>query len=116
MGSYVKVAGRRAVVITPWSEKVIEGHCFPKNEKSCNEKASSSTKTPCGLLVASVLAHSVGGKVPVRLMNPGQESVVLPLRVIVAELCKSQKGVGSIRRGCWQTACKDTHKGGKSLV
>lgn len=43
------------------------------------------------LLVANVLAHSVGGWVPVRLMNPCREPVVLPPRAIVAELCKPQR-------------------------
>lgn len=54
-------------------------------------EASSTANTPSGLLIANVLAHSVGGKVPVRLMNPSQKPVILPPRTRVTELCKPQK-------------------------
>ena len=90
---FVKVAGRRAVVIPPCSEIVIEGRCRipPKMKCQVLVEASPSANTPSGLLVANVLAHSVGGKVPVRLMNPSRKPVILPPRARVAELSKPQK-------------------------
>lgn len=48
-------------------------------------EASSSADMPSVLQVANILAH------PVRLMNPKQEPVVLPLKVSVTELCKPEK-------------------------
>lgn len=54
-------------------------------------EASSSADMPSVLLVANVLPHPVGGRVKVRLMNPKQEPVVLPLKVSVTELCKPEK-------------------------
>ena len=56
-------------------------------------EACPSANTPSGLLVANVLTHAVGGKVPVRLMNPSQKPVILPERARVAELSKPQKGL-----------------------
>lgn len=90
---FVKVGGRRAVIIPPRSETVIAGRCrvSPKIKCQVLVEASPTVNTPPGLLVANVLANSVGGKVPVRIMNPSHKPIVLPPRTRVAELCKPHK-------------------------
>lgn len=90
---FVKVGGRQAVVIPPCNETVIEGRCrvTPKIKYQVLVEASSTMNTPSGLLIANVLACSVGGKVPVRLMNSSHKPIVLPPRARVAELCKPHK-------------------------
>ncbi|XP_041958650.1 uncharacterized protein cuzd1.1 [Alosa sapidissima] len=87
---YVKVAGKRAVTIPPFSEKVIEGRCRipPKVKCKVLVEASTSMSLPRGLLVANVLAQAAEGKVPVRLLNSSEKSITLFPRSRVAELSK----------------------------
>lgn len=89
----VKVAGRRTIVIPPHSETVIEGRCGIPRTMACPVlvEASKNVSLPRGLLVANVLTHPVGGKVPVRLLNMSQKPVILTPRCRVAELSRPER-------------------------
>lgn len=83
---YVKVAGRKTVTIPPLSERILEGRCgvHPKTSHQVLVEASSSACLPKSLLVANVLAKTLGGRVPVRVLNSGPKPVRLKPRSRVA--------------------------------
>ena len=85
---FVKVAGKQAVTIPPFSEKVIEGRCRIQPRTTCKVlvEASASASLPCGLLVANVLAQATEGKVPVRiLLELSRPDVIIPREVVSVE-------------------------------
>ena len=84
---FVKVAGKRAVTIPPFSEKVIEGRCRipPRVTSKVLVEASASASLACGLLVANVLAQATKGKVPVRILNSSDKAITLFPRCRVAD-------------------------------
>lgn len=92
---FVKVAGRGPVTIPARSEKIIEGRCRVPVKTMCQVlvEASVDTSLPRGLLVANVLAQTVDGRVPVRLLNSSDKAITLPPRARIAELCKPQEVV-----------------------
>lgn len=67
---WIKVAGRKVIVISPHCETIIEGRSGVPPKTTCQVlvEASQDASLPRGLLVANALAHLVG--VSVRLLSP----------------------------------------------
>ena len=61
---FVRVAGRDAVTIPPFSERVLEGRCRVPPKVMCQVLVEAAPKAsiPNGLMVANVLAKAVDGK------------------------------------------------------
>ncbi len=92
---FVKVAGKQAITIPPFSERVLEGRCRIPPKVSCQVlvKASSNVSLPKSVLIANVLAKTADGKVPVRVFNFCENPVKLPPRCRIAALSKPQEVV-----------------------
>ncbi len=92
---FVKVAGKQAITIPPFSERVLEGRCRIPPKVSCQVlvEASSNVSLPKSVLIANVLAKTVDGKVPVRVLNFSEKPVKLPPRCRIAALSKPQEVV-----------------------
>ncbi|KAL7883683.1 hypothetical protein SRHO_G00013410 [Serrasalmus rhombeus] len=90
---YVKVAGKQAITIPPFSERILEGRCRipPKVKCPVIVEAAPKASMPRGLLVANVLAKTASGKVPVRVLNPTEKAVRLMPRSRLATVCKPQE-------------------------
>lgn len=76
---FVKVAGKQAITIPPFSERVLEGCCRIPSKVSCQVlvEASSNVSLPKSVLIAKVLAKAADGKVPVRVLNSSEKPVKL---------------------------------------
>ncbi len=83
---FVKVAGKQAITIPPFSERVLEGCCRIPPKVSCQVlvEASSNVSFPKSVLIANVLAKTADGKVPVRVLNSSEKPVKLPPRCRIA--------------------------------
>ncbi len=92
---FVKVSGKQVVTIPPLSERIVEGHCsIPQQVKSqVLVECTDSVTLPKGLLVANVLVSPEKGRIPVRVLNLGQETVRLMPRSRIAVVSKPQKVV-----------------------
>ncbi len=92
---FVKVAGKQAITIPPFSERVLEGRCRIPPKVSCQVlvEASSNVSLPKSVLIANVLAKTANGKVPVRVLNFSEKPVKLPPRCRIAALSKPQEVV-----------------------
>ncbi len=92
---FVKVAGKQAITIPPFSERVLEGRCRIPPKVSCQVlvEASSNVSLPKSVLIANVLAKTVDGKVPVRVLNFSGKPVKIPPRCRIAALSKPQEVV-----------------------
>ncbi|KAL1260059.1 hypothetical protein QQF64_007886 [Cirrhinus molitorella] len=92
---FVKVAGKQAITIPPFSECVLEGCCRIPPKVSCQVlvEASSNVSLPKSVLIANVLAKTADGKVPVRVLNSSERPVKLPPRCRIAVLSKPQEVV-----------------------
>lgn len=92
---FVKVAGRQAITIPPFSERVVEGRCRIPPRVSCQVlvEASTNVSLPKSVLIANVLAKAADGKVPVRVLNSSEKPVKLPPRCRIAALSKPQEVV-----------------------
>ncbi|KAJ8375587.1 hypothetical protein SKAU_G00061670 [Synaphobranchus kaupii] len=71
-------------------EAIIEGHSRVPPKVNCQVlvEATPAANLPRGLMVANVLAHSTDGRVPVWLLNSGEQPVTLWPRSRLAELSK----------------------------
>lgn len=89
----VRVAGKKSVIIPPFSEKIVDGWCRVPPKTTCQVlvEASQSISLPKGLLVANVLSKTVEGIVPVRLLNSSPRAIRLLPRASVAEISKPQE-------------------------
>ncbi len=92
---FVKVAGKQAITIPPFSERVLEGRCRIPPKVSCQVlvEASSNVSLSKSVLIANVLAKTANGKVPVRVLNFSEKPVKLPPRCRIAALSKPQEVV-----------------------
>ncbi|XP_048062052.1 uncharacterized protein LOC125277609 [Megalobrama amblycephala] len=95
---FVKVAGKQAITIPPFSERVLEGRCRIPPKVSCQvlDEASSEVSLPESVLIANVLTKIADGKVPVRVLNSSEKAVKLMPRCRIATLCKPQKVVPKV--------------------
>lgn len=95
---FVKVAGKQAITIPPFSERVLEGRCRIPPKVSCQVlvEASSEVSLPKSVLIANVLAKTADGKVPVRVLNSSEKAVKLMPRCRIATLCKPQEVVPKV--------------------
>lgn len=95
---FVKVAGKQAITIPPFSERVLEGRCRIPPKVSCQVlvEASSEVSLPKSVLIANVLAKTDDGKVPVRVLNSSEKAVKLMPRCRIATLCKPQEVVPKV--------------------
>ncbi|KAI4904285.1 hypothetical protein NFI96_007443, partial [Prochilodus magdalenae] len=90
---FVRLAGREAVTIPPFSERVLEGCCRVPPKVTCQVlvEAASKVSIPKGLLVANVLAKAADGKVPVRVLNASGRPIKLMPRLRLATVHKPQE-------------------------
>ncbi|XP_076843062.1 uncharacterized protein LOC143487779 [Brachyhypopomus gauderio] len=90
---FVRVAGRGAVTIPPFSEKVLEGRCRVPPKVKCQVLVEPTPRAgiPKGLMVANVLAKTEGGRVPVRVLNSSERPIRLKPRAMVASVHKPQE-------------------------
>ena len=89
---YVKLAGRDPVTIPACTEVIVQGHCsLPKVHRPVIIEATPDASLPSGLMVANVVARATFGRVPVRVLNPSEESVILQPRSRLAELSKPHR-------------------------
>lgn len=90
---YVRVAGREAVTIPPFSERVLEGRCRVPPKVTCQVlvEATPEASIPKGLMIANVLAKAADGKVPVRVLNASERPIRLMPRSRVASVLKPQE-------------------------
>ncbi len=90
---FVKVSGKQVVTIPPLSERIVEGHySIPQQVKSqVLVECTDSVTLPKGLLVANVLASTEKGRIPVRVLNLGQETIRLMPRSRITVVSKPQR-------------------------
>lgn len=92
---FVKLAGRQAVTIPPFSEIVVEGRSRASAKVKCEVlvEATPNASLPRGVLVANVLAETTGGKIPVRIMNTSKKTIKLMPRSRVATISKPKEAL-----------------------
>uniref|UniRef100_A0A3B1JKD5 Gypsy retrotransposon integrase-like protein 1 n=1 Tax=Astyanax mexicanus TaxID=7994 RepID=A0A3B1JKD5_ASTMX len=90
---FVRMAGREAVTIPPFSERVLEGRCRVPPKVTCQVLVEPAPKVnmPKGLMVANVLAKAADGKVPVRVLNVSGCPIRLMPRSKLASVHKPQE-------------------------
>lgn len=76
---FVKVAGKQAVTIPPFSERVLEGRCRLPPKMSCQVlvEASPEVSLPKSVLIANVLTRTINGNVQVRVWNSSEKPIKL---------------------------------------